>query len=495
VISAKTEKWCLICVLVLAAFLRLYKLETNPLWYTDEANYVGVADFLLKGEVRYGAILYPFATEQLPQPVLFFLLNGIFLRLFGVSMLSARLLSALLGIAALFPLYAIGKRTAGAAVGLLAALLFTIHFYSVLFLRWGMPYNLCMFFNILTLYFIVLYEDSKEPGALLAAAGSAGLAALSSFFGLATVLFVCCYAALKDTRRCWQPIMLSILPSALFFLWGMHQRGGAFLRDFALLFTQMTPEEMNHPEQARIIAHATLRFASYDFIYYFGILGLVLWGGRGRVVLVFFLFLIPLIIKKQGLDPSVKYNAPTYLFCIHLGFAYLMVRLYGSVRRRDIRKALVAVFAIVLAAITATRIYQVATHIPSGFEAVGSVESIPAARTLADYVNDHTSPSDFVIAPERVYWMLHCQTANLYQAVAHDTGGTTWHYRITPDRYAFDCSYKNAKFIILDHTDRTIILHPSNPNMDYIPRKMKEENWQAVFLSGEYQVFENPRRR
>jgi 4-amino-4-deoxy-L-arabinose transferase-like glycosyltransferase len=486
-------KWLLVAVVVLAAFLRLYHLGTNPLWYTDEANYIGVADFLWKGEVRYGAILYPFATEQLPQPVLFFFLNGIFLRALGVSMFSARLLSALLGIGAIFPLYAIGKRTGGSTVGLLAAFLFTVHFYSVLFLRWGMPYNLSMFFNILTLYFVVGYEDSKRSGMLLAAAGAAGLSAISSFFGIAAVLFVWLYAAIKDTRRCWRAIAISIAPLVLFMLWGLSQRGGAFLRDLVGLFIQMTPQGTSAVEQAQIFAQAALRFASYDFIYYFGIVGLLLWGGRGRIISIFFLFLIPLVIKKQGLDPSVKYNAPTYLFCIYLGLAYLMVRVYEIAKQQNARRLLVAAFALILAAMTAMRIYQVSTHIASGYESVGSVRSIPDARALADYVNGRTMPSDYVIAPERVYWLLRCRTANLYQAVAHDTGGTTWHYHISATRYAFDCSYKNAKFIILDYTDRAIILHPSNPNMDYIPRMMQEEGWKLVKEIGEYQIFQNPR--
>jgi 4-amino-4-deoxy-L-arabinose transferase-like glycosyltransferase len=489
----KYEKLILAAIIVLAFYLRFYNLATNPLWYTDESNYIGVANHLMSGEVRYGAIKYPYATEQLPQPFLFFILNGIVIKVLGVSMFSARFLSALIGVVCLLPIFNIGRRLSGPSVGLLAALIFTLHYYSVLFFRWGMPYNLSMLFNIMALYYILRYEESADRKMMLLAAASAGLSAVSSFYGLASVLFIWLYALIKGLRKNWHAVLISIIPFVIFAIWGISHRGLAFTRDFALLFLQITPERIALLEQAKIFARGMLNFVSYDFVYYLGILGLLLWKGKGRLLLYYFLFLIPLIIKKQGLDPSVKYNSTIYIFCIHLGLAYLIVRVYKAVEQNYLRKLLLIVFCVVAISAAGIRVYQVATHIPSEYEPVGSVKSIEHAKELAAFVNSRVNKEDYVIAPERMYWLLQCKTANLYQATAYDTGGTTWHYGLSPDRFAFDCSYKNASFIILDHTDRTIILHPSNPNMDYIPNRMAEERWHQTGKIGEYQIFKNPR--
>ena len=497
----------LLALLALATFLRLYHLGTNPLWYTDESNYISPAWFLAHGQARYGAILHPYATEILAQPVLFFFFNGWVLRLTQLEIFHARLLSALLAIAAIFPLYLIGAKLSSPRLGLLAALFFTIHHYSILFTRWGMPYNLSMFFNILALLGMVLYLKEKKAWALYGAALCAGLSSISSFFGLATVLFVIGFAACKRPRALWAVIPLALVPFILFLLWGMSGRGSAFLADFIGLFGQLKSPRQGLVGPVDMFARAILRMVSHDFVFLLGVIGLFWWGKAGRIVRAYWLVLIVLVLKKQGLDPSLKYNATTHMFCLYFGLAFFVLRsweLLGNVfencqervkRSMPVSPQLLAAFLVAIPIVIASSrsVREVATTIHSEYEAVGSVKNISDALELANLLDPQIKLDDFIIAPERIYWLFHCRTANLYQTVAKTTDGTTWHWNLTPERFAFDCSYAQAKFIILDHTDRTIILHPANPNMDLIPRILQEENWEQIYQLGEYHVFLNPR--
>lgn len=497
----------LLALLALATFLHLYRLGENPLWYTDESNYISPAWFLAHGQARYGAILHPYATEILAQPFLFFFLNGWVLRLTQPDIFHARLLSALLAIVAILPLYLIGVKLSAPRLGLLAALFFTIHHYSILFTRWGIPYNLSMFFNILALLGMVLYLKENKIWALYGAALCAGLSSISSFFGLATVLFVIGFAAYKRPRTLWAVIPLAVVPFLLFLLWGVSGRGSAFLTDFIGLFGQLKSPRHGLIGPVDVFARAILRMVSHDFVFLLGVIGLFWWRKAGRIVLVYWLVLIVMVLKKQGLDPSLKYNATTHMFCLYFGLAFFVLRCWeilGDVfekwqerikRSMPISPHLLAAFLVAIPIITVggRSVREVVTTIHSEYEAVGSVKNINDAQELAQRLNPQLESSDFIIAPERIYWLFHCRTANLYQTVAKSAGGTTWHWNLTPDRFAFDCSYTRAKFIILDHTDRTIILHPANPNMDLIPRKLREEKWPQILQLGEYQIFLNPR--
>jgi hypothetical protein len=497
----------LLALLALAAFLRLYHLGINPLWYTDESNYVSPAWFLAHGQARYGAILHPYATEILAQPFLFFFLNGWVLRLTQPDIFHARLLSALLAIVAILPLYLIGTNLSSPRLGILAALFFTIHHYSILFTRWGMPYNLSMFFNILALLGMVLYLKDQKTWTLYGAALFAGLSSISSFFGLVTVFFVIGFALYKRPQALWAVIALAVIPFLIFLVWGVSGRGSAFLKDFFALFVQLKSPRHGLTGAADVFARAILNMVSHDFVFLFGVIGLFWWGKAGRLVLAYWLVLILLVLKKQGLDPSLKYNATTHMFCLYFGLAFFVLRcnellgnalarwLEGMNRTMPVSPHLLAAFLVAIPIIAATgrSVREVATTIHSEYEAVGSVKNISDALALAQVLNPQLKPEDFIVAPERIYWLFHCRTASLYQTVARSVGGTTWHWNLTPERFAFDCSYSKAKFIILDHTDRTIILHPANPNMDLIPRILSEENWKRVHQIGEYQVYLNPR--
>jgi hypothetical protein len=144
----------------------------------------------------------------------------------------------------------------------------------------------------------------------------------------------------------------------------------------------------------------------------------------------------------------------------------------------------------ILIMLAATRICQVATRLPSEYEAVGSVLSAGDARAAADWINDRTSAEDLVISPERIDFLMDCRAASFYQSIAYVAGSTTWHHDIEPWRFAFPCDFRQAKFIVLDHTDRMLVLSPANPNMELAIAELNSVRWRQAAEIGEYWIFE-----
>jgi mannosyltransferase len=112
----------LVAILLLALGLRFYRLGAQSLW-NDEGTSVAVAGRDL------GTIAQDAANDIHP-PLYYWLLSG-WLRTFGSSEAAVRSLSALLGVALVALIYAVGRWTAGRWAGALAALLAAMNPFQV----------------------------------------------------------------------------------------------------------------------------------------------------------------------------------------------------------------------------------------------------------------------------------------------------------------------------------------------------------------------------
>jgi 4-amino-4-deoxy-L-arabinose transferase-like glycosyltransferase len=125
---------CLVAIILLAAFVRLWRLDTIPpgLWY-DEAIYA--LDGLSIGKGNWPVF---FTTEGHPREPLYIYSLGGFFALFGHSTLNARIASALWGIATVALFYPFARRAAGrnwalVAVAALAVFRWHVHFSRTIF--------------------------------------------------------------------------------------------------------------------------------------------------------------------------------------------------------------------------------------------------------------------------------------------------------------------------------------------------------------------------
>ncbi len=130
----------LLAVLAAAAFLRLYRLESLPPGpYYDEA-----ANGILAGEIASGVYRPLFITAYTGKEVLYFYLAAGVMKLLGVSLLSLRLTSALIGIASVALTYGLTwelfreKETlVRHGTALLAAALMAVSFWHLMISRYG----------------------------------------------------------------------------------------------------------------------------------------------------------------------------------------------------------------------------------------------------------------------------------------------------------------------------------------------------------------------
>jgi len=160
-------------IIVLGAVLRLYRLSDLPfgLWYDEAAN--GLEALRVANEPQY----QPVYTDGVNASGHYLYLIVAAFEAFGVSALSIRLVSAVMGIATVVAAYLAARELYGAKAALLAAALFAVARWSITFSRLGM-YNISTpLFELLVVAFLLRAFRRNHPS-------DYALAGLSLGFGL-----------------------------------------------------------------------------------------------------------------------------------------------------------------------------------------------------------------------------------------------------------------------------------------------------------------------
>ena len=122
--------WIILGVTAAALVMRLIRLEFLPIgFHLDE---VGMADFSMR-QVFFKPFetINPFITGQNSHPVLYNYVEALFIHLFGPSLLSLRLMSALVGTLGVTATYLMVRAFSGKGTALFAALLMVTYHYHV----------------------------------------------------------------------------------------------------------------------------------------------------------------------------------------------------------------------------------------------------------------------------------------------------------------------------------------------------------------------------
>jgi len=152
----------LFVILLLALSLRLYHLAAPSLW-NDEGTSVAVAQ-------RDLATIARDAAHDIHPPLYYWLLHG-WVRLLGTGEAAVRSLSALLGVALVALIYALGRRLqpeGGAWIGLLAALLAAVNPSQVYYSQEARMYMLVAFLAAAAVLALVRFVESRSVAALAA---------------------------------------------------------------------------------------------------------------------------------------------------------------------------------------------------------------------------------------------------------------------------------------------------------------------------------------
>jgi hypothetical protein len=120
-----------------------------------------------------------------------------------------------------------------------------------------------------------------------------------------------------------------------------------------------------------------------------------------------------------------------------------------------------------------------------------TVEDRRDAEAAARFINQNTSPDDFVIATPSLPALVHCRCTGVHQMAARLPGGTIWYPPDLPEsRFLYDISYHKAKFFVLDRL--TLSFYITVRNCDEVLFRIHQAQWPEVARFGEFQIFQNP---
>ncbi|MEK7450525.1 MAG: glycosyltransferase family 39 protein [Patescibacteria group bacterium] len=184
-------------ILLLAAFLRLYKIADYMTFLGDEGRDVLIVYNILHGHLT---LLGPTASVGgfFLGPIYYYFMAP-FLWLFNYNPVGPAVMVALFGVAAVWLVYKVGAEFLGKEVGIIAAFLYSISPLVIAYSRSSWNPNLMPFFSLLTLY--VLYKALSKNNYWLFILSGILLGILMQLHYLATFVGVIIVLYVLFTRR------------------------------------------------------------------------------------------------------------------------------------------------------------------------------------------------------------------------------------------------------------------------------------------------------
>lgn len=204
--SLRLELLAVLAIVALAAFMRLWQIETIPygVWY-DEGETGLEALRILRG-IPYT----PMGTYSTANPSLFFYVIALAYKFFGVTLFSVRFVQAMVGILAVPAFYVMLRQMLGWRAAIAGGVLLAASAWHVDFSRFGMPYSIAAtLFEILTVVFLLqgLRSSRWLYFALCGFVAGLGMNTYTGFriFPLALVIYLV-YALILNKDRVRQNI-------------------------------------------------------------------------------------------------------------------------------------------------------------------------------------------------------------------------------------------------------------------------------------------------
>lgn len=169
----------LAAIVIVATFLRLYRLDFQSLWYDELHSVVATHP-----DQSFAALVEYCKTDQ--PPAFFLLLHGWF-KLFAYTEWWGRLLAALIGVAGVVAAFLLGKEMVGTRAGLLAALITATNYFHLYFSQEVRFYGLLFLLSALSyLYFIRCYRRQSWANYALYTLCTTGLL-YTHYYGMVVV--------------------------------------------------------------------------------------------------------------------------------------------------------------------------------------------------------------------------------------------------------------------------------------------------------------------
>lgn len=211
----KVNKWIII-ILIIAGFLRIYKLDFQSIWL-DEILSMNNSNPKLTLKQLYDSVMF---WEFIPH--LYFYILRLFFEVFGFTTFIARVPSVIFGIAGVYAIYLLGKELINKKTGLIAAAFICVNIYHISYSQEARPYAMLFLFSVLAFYRLVILIKKPNYKNAIYYGLFAGLIINSHFFGFITVfsqvliLLFFLIKTKKDERKTF--FIFSILSGIIFLL-------------------------------------------------------------------------------------------------------------------------------------------------------------------------------------------------------------------------------------------------------------------------------------
>jgi hypothetical protein len=504
-----------VLLLIAAAYLFFANLAANPGWYPDEGSDLDIARNLLLGRWQYFAIAgTPLVAGRVP---LFHLLLAAASYFAGLNVTTARLVVASANWGCAVLLYVAARRMMGRWVALLALLAFFVMPSGLLYHRIAFAYDLQALFYVLCWWSLWEYSNEKRSRWLLVASLAAACAYMTALTGLPLVAAVALVALWYRPRSLLWCIPLMLAPGLLF-LGSLYLSAPVALGQDLAVSLGRTSDTI--PAQFfNLVSNYALWFDWTVWIV-MGLAGLFLIREPRARVLALVVSFSTLFNVMRAFPGSGDLNFHRYLEVlpfIALGSAQFLERAWrymiatlstdlALIERRFARSGHGAIDqgligAVVCLLVVAPLVWTMGWDYylystpesarPTRLDAV-LVTKPENAIAVTDFVNSSTRPGDVVLASPTVAWRISGDAADFEQALAFE-GLTTANYGtgLPRDRFVFDPSFENAKFVIVDNLWRGWASSYMPPLKGYIARV---ETWPLAMERGEFDVYRNPAR-
>ena len=166
----------LLLLLAVAAALSFYRLGAKDLWLDEAISiYIARLDW---------ARMWKLMSTKDPNMGLYYVLLHFWLRQFGTAEFAVRSLSAILAVASLIPVYAIGGRLFGRNTGFLAALLLTVNAFLIHYAQETRSYALFLLLAATASYLFLRALDSSSAKTWVLYSLVAALCVYAHFFAV-----------------------------------------------------------------------------------------------------------------------------------------------------------------------------------------------------------------------------------------------------------------------------------------------------------------------
>lgn len=206
-------------ILLVAVFLRFFKLDFQSLWM-DELYTMNVAS----SKHSVSEIISE-VNQKESYPYIYFFLMNILFTLFGDISVVARIPSALFGSLAVFMMYKIGKELYSKNTGLIAALLLTFNHFAIYHSQEARAYTFYLFGLLVSYYLFIKFIKLPNKRNMILYALGTGLLVNTNFFSALNVvsqgffmLFILFTLEKDDRNFFFKKILIITGIAALFFL-------------------------------------------------------------------------------------------------------------------------------------------------------------------------------------------------------------------------------------------------------------------------------------